>query len=121
MGDGDSRGGITRTGRTVRGVIELEYDDVDAAFAESVGRLVRGAPRPDAGVDAELVARRGGATSAELGVLGLATPEGGGTVTTIAAAMEALGSANAPGPLVETFVAVQLLDERRAPRRGRRR
>ena len=46
-------------------------------------------------------------------MLALGTPDGGGTVTTVAAAMEQLGRANAPGPFVETFVAVQLLDAER--------
>ena len=46
-------------------------------------------------------------------MLALGTPDGGGTVTTVAAAMEQLGQANAPGPFVETFVAVQLLDAER--------
>ena len=91
-------------------MIDLEYDDVDAAFADSVARLC----------DARLV-RAAGVTPvwshewwravAELGILGLTTPDGGGSVTTVAAAMESLGDADAPGPLVETFIAVQLLGE----------
>jgi hypothetical protein len=94
-------------------VIDLEYDDVDTAFAESVGRLCT----------ARLDRATGAVPSwsetwwrevAELGVLALATPGGGGTVTTIAAVMEQLGKANAPGPFVETFIAVQLLDAERA-------
>jgi alkylation response protein AidB-like acyl-CoA dehydrogenase len=97
----------------VRVVIELDYDDVDGAFAESVGRLC------EARLDQTPGSTRRWSEAwwrdvGELGVLGLATPEGGGTVTTIAAVMEAMGRANAPGPLVETFVGVQLLDEQRA-------
>jgi alkylation response protein AidB-like acyl-CoA dehydrogenase len=46
---------------------------------------------------------------ADLGVLALATPEGGGGATSVVAAMEELGAANAPGPLVATFAATQLL------------
>ena len=88
----------------MRVVIELEYDDVDAAFAESVGRLC------EARLDQTPGSTRGWSEAwwrerRRARVLGLATPDGGGTVTTIAAAMEALGHANAPGPLVETFVA----------------
>ena len=53
---------------------------------------------------------------AELGVLGLATPEGGGGALEWVAAAEALGRAVFPGPLVETVLAVQLLDSgARAP------
>src|SRR4029079_3512392 len=62
--------------------------------------------RRDAGLDAGVVARR-----ADLGVLGLTTPDGGGTLTTVAAVMEALGAADAPGPFVETFMALQVLGE----------
>jgi alkylation response protein AidB-like acyl-CoA dehydrogenase len=92
-------------------VIDLEYDDVDAAFAQSVGRLCTARLDQTAGVVpgwSEAWWRE----VAELGVLALGTP-GGGTVTTIAATMEQLGQANAPGPFVETFVAVQLLDAER--------
>jgi hypothetical protein len=48
---------------------------------------------------------------AEVGVLALATPEGGGGALDVAAAMEELGRANCPGPLAATFVATQLLPE----------
>jgi alkylation response protein AidB-like acyl-CoA dehydrogenase len=47
---------------------------------------------------------------AALGVLGLGTPSGVGGVAEIVVAMEALGRANFPGPLVATFVAARLLD-----------
>ena len=53
---------------------------------------------------------------AELGVLGLATPEGGGGAQEIAAVMEVLGEAAAPGPLVPAFMAAQLTGE---PERSR--
>jgi alkylation response protein AidB-like acyl-CoA dehydrogenase len=90
-------------------VIDFEYDDIDAALADSVRRLCesRLAPAHE---------RRPGVPAAfwrdlaALGVLGLATEAGGGSVTTVAAAMETLGHADAPGPLVETMIAVQLLD-----------
>ena len=48
---------------------------------------------------------------AEMGVLGLATPEGGGGALEVAAAMEELGRANCPGPLATTFFAMQVLPE----------
>jgi alkylation response protein AidB-like acyl-CoA dehydrogenase len=47
----------------------------------------------------------------DLGVLALGTPEGGGGATSIVAAMEQLGLANAPGPLVATFAAGQLVGD----------
>jgi alkylation response protein AidB-like acyl-CoA dehydrogenase len=52
---------------------------------------------------------------AELGVLGLATEEGGGGPVEVVAVMEALGGVRCSGPLAPTFLATQLLprDERR--------
>jgi alkylation response protein AidB-like acyl-CoA dehydrogenase len=89
--------------------LDLSYDDDAQALAESVrGFLTRwsaeGADEPS-GVPSRLWKGL-----AELGVLGLATPEGGGGVQEIAAVMEALGEAGAPGPLVATFMAAQLVD-----------
>ena len=52
----------------------------------------------------------------QLGLLGLGTPEGGGAVSDIVIAMETFGHVGYCGPLVPTFVAGQLLDER--DRRG---
>jgi alkylation response protein AidB-like acyl-CoA dehydrogenase len=48
---------------------------------------------------------------AALGVLGVATPDGGGGALEIVAAMEELGRAGTPGPLVGTFMATQLLGD----------
>ena len=48
---------------------------------------------------------------ADLGVLGLATAEGGGGALEVAAAMEVLGGVAMPGPLVATFLANQLVDD----------
>ena len=93
-------------------MIDLEYDDVDAALAQSVGRLCAARVDQTAGGVPSWSQDWWGEV-AELGVLALGTPDGGGTVTTVAAVMEQLGRANAPGPLVETFVAVQLLDPER--------
>ena len=92
-------------------MIDFDYDDVDAALADSVLGL---------GVDRVPKLFADGVVAhdadwwrevAALGVLGLATDPGGGAVTTIAAAMEALGRCDAPGPFVETFVAMQLLPD----------
>jgi alkylation response protein AidB-like acyl-CoA dehydrogenase len=93
-------------------VIDLEYDDVDAAFAESVARLCQARLlRPAGATPARSYewSHEWWHSVAELGILALTTPDGGGTVTTVAAAMESLGNADAPGPFVETFIAVQLL------------
>jgi alkylation response protein AidB-like acyl-CoA dehydrogenase len=48
---------------------------------------------------------------AALGILGLATPEGGGGALEVVVAMEELGQANCPGPLVPTVLALSLLPE----------
>src|SRR5262245_15104453 len=100
-------------GGAARGVIDLEYDDVDTALAGAVARLCEARLARAAGVPPEWTQAWWHAV-AELGVLALNTPDGGGTVTTIAAAMEALGDADAPGPFVETFIAVQLLGDAEA-------
>ena len=47
---------------------------------------------------------------AELGVLPIATEDGGGGALEVVAAMEALGAAVFPGPLAETFLATQILE-----------
>ena len=91
-------------------MIDLEYDDVDEAFAESVARLCDARLAHAAGVTPAWSHEWWHAV-AELGILALTTPDGGGTVTTIAAAMESLGKADAPGPFVETVLAVQLLGD----------
>ena len=85
----------------------LQYDDVDGELATSIRRYCADHLAP---VADEPMPTGWWAGLAELGVLGLATPEGGGTVTSVAAAMEELGRANAPGPLVGTFLATQLVD-----------
>jgi len=90
-------------------VIDFEYDDIDGALADSV-RALCGArlAQPSASAQGVLdtVWWR---ELADLGVLGLATEVGGGTVTTVAASMEQLGYFDAPGPLVETFAGTQVL------------
>lgn len=88
--------------------IDLELADEQVALAESVRRfcadhctdeVVRAAGVPD-----ELW--RG---LADLGLFLLATPEGGGGALEVVAAMEELGAASCPGPLVSTFFAAQAL------------
>ena len=91
-------------------MIDLEYDDVDAAFGESVAGLCEAKLAHVAG-ETPTWTRGWWRAVAELGVLGLTTPDGGGTVTTVAAVMEALGAADAPGPFVETFLALQVLGD----------
>jgi alkylation response protein AidB-like acyl-CoA dehydrogenase len=94
-------------------MIDLDYDDVDAALARSLDGLCQA--RLDGQRDGALPLPGGWWKElAALGVLGLGTEAGGGTITTVAAAMEALGRADAPGPLVETAIAVQLLDGEQA-------
>jgi alkylation response protein AidB-like acyl-CoA dehydrogenase len=48
---------------------------------------------------------------AELGALGLATPDGGGGAIEVVAAVESLGHAVFPGPLVGSLLATQLLPD----------
>jgi alkylation response protein AidB-like acyl-CoA dehydrogenase len=102
--------------------LDLEFDEDDAALASSVKRYCADRCSP------QVVAAGSGLQPAEmwptdlwpndlwrgfadLGVLALATPEGGGGATSIVAAMEQLGLANAPGPFVATFAAGQLLHD----------
>ena len=96
--------------------VDLSYDAEQDALAASVRGVVA---RWQAGVGDD---DQGGHPHglwkelAELGVFGLATPEGGGGAQEIAAVMEVLGEAAAPGPLVPTFMAAQLTGE---PERSR--
>jgi alkylation response protein AidB-like acyl-CoA dehydrogenase len=90
--------------------LDLAWDDAQQAIADSVAAYCRDRCTPDA---VRAAADRFPAALwrelAELGVLGLATPEGVGGALEVAAAMESLGRAAHPGPLVETFFASQLL------------
>ena len=99
--------------------LDLSYDAEQNALAVSVRGVV--ARSLEAVTQADDDERRGYSPAlwkglAELGVLGLATPEGGGGAQEIAAVMEVLGEAAAPGPLVPTFMAAQLIGE---PERSR--
>ena len=91
-------------------MIDLNYDDVDAAFGDSVKGLCESKLARPVG-EAAAWSKEWWRALADLGVLGLTTADGGGTVTTVSAVMEALGAADAPGPFVETFIALQLLGE----------
>ena len=88
--------------------LDLEFDEDDAALASSVKRYCadRCTPERFAGWAWPNDFWRG---LGDLGVLALGTAEGGGGATSIGAAMEQLGLANAPGPLVATFAAGQLV------------
>lgn len=89
-------------------MITLDFDDADAELAASLRRFCDETSLVEEGTDLSRSYWKG---LADLGVLGLATREGGGGATTIAAAMEVLGRADAPGPLAATFVAGQLVDD----------
>jgi len=92
--------------------LDLSFDDAQQAIADAVAHFCRDRCHDDV--------VRAAATRfpqdlwrglAELGVLALATPEGGGGAVEVVAAMESLGRAVFPGPLAATFVATQLLPE----------
>ncbi len=93
--------------------LDLEFDDAQSALIESLGQFCR--ERCDDAVvrAASGVFPRGlWSELAGLGVLSAGAPGGEGGVLEICAAMEALGRAAFPGPLVGSFVAMQLLGER---------
>jgi alkylation response protein AidB-like acyl-CoA dehydrogenase len=92
--------------------LDLGLDDAQQAIAGAVAQFCRDRC-PDAVVRAAAEAFpmelwRG---LAGLGVLALATPDGGGGALEIVAAQESLGRAAFPGPLSATFFAAQLLPE----------
>ena len=92
--------------------LDLEFDDAQEAIATTLEQFCRDRCTEDA-----LSAVEGKFPSdlwwdlAELGVLGVASEEGGGGALEVAAAMEALGHAIFPGPLVASFFATQVLPE----------
>jgi alkylation response protein AidB-like acyl-CoA dehydrogenase len=94
---------------TDAGHLDLSYSAEQDALADSVRGVVA---RWQADGDEEsAMPWRLWKGLAGLGVLGLATAEGGGGVQEVAAVMEVLGEAAAPGPLVGTFMAVQLVGQ----------
>jgi alkylation response protein AidB-like acyl-CoA dehydrogenase len=95
---------------TVAEHLDLSYDDDQVALADSVRRWLSHRAVDDDAATTEPVPQGLWEGLADLGVLALGTPEGGGGALEIAAVMEVLGELAAPGPLVGTFVAGQLLD-----------
>jgi alkylation response protein AidB-like acyl-CoA dehydrogenase len=102
--------------------VDLAWDDGQLAIVAALGQFCR-----DRCGD-EVTRTQGDAFPtqrwselAQLGVLAIGTPEGDGGPCEIAAAMEALGRAVFPGPLVASFFATQTLPktERRAVAEGR--
>jgi hypothetical protein len=97
--------------------LALELDEERRTIRDAVEAYAR--DRADEVVDGAAIPRFQRAHwegLAQLGVLGLATPEGEGGALEWVAVAEALGRAVFPGPLVETVLAVQLLErEERAP------
>lgn len=96
-------------------VLDLDYDDGQQAIAHALAEFCREE------CDADTVKAASGefptalwSQLADLGMLAIGTPEGDGGACELAAAMESLGAAVFPGPLVSTYLAGQLLD---APRR----
>jgi alkylation response protein AidB-like acyl-CoA dehydrogenase len=89
--------------------LDLDFDDGQAAIAESLGQLCVDRCSP------EQLRGAGGALPeglwrelGEFGVLAIATTEGEGGALELCAAMEALGDGLCPGPLVATVLAGQL-------------
>jgi alkylation response protein AidB-like acyl-CoA dehydrogenase len=93
----------------------LELDSEQRALAATIKRFCEDSFRSDGEVvrrdyDAALWRRL-----ADLGILMVATEQGGGGAVHLAAAMEQLGRAGFPGPLPETFAASLLLPEDELP------
>lgn len=91
--------------------IDLAFDDGQEAIAEALKQFCRDA------CDADRVKELSGtfptelwSSLAELGMLSIGTPEGEGGALELVAAMEPLGAAVFPGPLVATFLATRLLE-----------
>ena len=93
--------------------LDLGFDDGQAAIAAVVEQLCRDR------CNDEVVRRAAGAFPeelwrelADLGVLSLASSGGEGGALELVAALEPLGRAAFPGPLVATILAAQLLPEK---------
>ena len=90
--------------------LDLGFDDAQQAIADAVASFCRDrcseAVVRAAANEFPLALWR---DLAALGVLATATPEGDGGAVEIVAAMESLGRAVFPGPLAESFFAMQLL------------
>ena len=92
-------------------MIELEFDDAQQAIATAVQQLCEDRCTAD-----HVRAASGDFPRAmwnelaALGMLAIGTPEGDGGALEMVAAVEALGASVFPGPIVETFLATQVLD-----------
>ncbi len=91
--------------------IDLSFDDGQEAIGQAVAQLCREQ------CDADTVKELSGAfptalwsSLAELGMLAIGTSEGDGGALELVAAMEPLGAAVFPGPIVATFLATRLLE-----------
>jgi alkylation response protein AidB-like acyl-CoA dehydrogenase len=92
--------------------LDLEFDDGQLAIGEALDQFCTDRC-------SEEVVKSGSGTFprelwrelAELGMLAIATPEGDGGALEMCAAMEVLGRAVFPGPLVAHFLATQVLPE----------
>ncbi|UCE85452.1 MAG: acyl-CoA dehydrogenase family protein [Deltaproteobacteria bacterium] len=90
--------------------LDLEFDDAGKAIADAIAQFCR-----DRCADEVVKAAahefpfKLWRDLADLGVLALATPEGDGRALELCAAVEALGAALFPGPLVASFFATQVL------------
>jgi hypothetical protein len=96
----------------VSAALDLGFDDAQQAIADAVASFCR-----DRCCETVVRAAATGfplalwRDLASLGVLAIATPEGDGGAVEIVAVMESLGRAVHPGPLAETYFAMQLLPE----------
>ncbi len=101
--------------------LDLAFDDAQQAIHDAVSQFCRD-QCSDAVVKAACDRFPSGLwkSLAELGVLAIATPEGEGGASELVAAVEALGRAVFPGPLLGSLCAAQLLpkDERAAVTSG---
>ena len=92
--------------------LDLDLDEGQQALFDAVARLCRDRCDDDAvRALSGRFPREPWRALAELGVLGIGTPEGEGGALEMVAALEALGRAVFPGPLVATFLATRLLPE----------
>jgi len=90
--------------------LDLAFDDGQQAIADSVAQFCASRCDDDAVRAARgPLPRRLWRELAELGVLGVLAPDGGGGALEAAAAIESLGRAVFPGPLAATFAATRLL------------
>lgn len=96
--------------------IDLDFDSGQQALAEAVGRFCAARwsdsdARQAGAEDEPQLSRALWSELAELGVLAAGAPGGEGGALEVCAAMEALGHAVFPGPLVASFLAQQVLPE----------